>query len=479
MRQALHIFRKDVRYLRIEIGLMLVLAAAFAWVKIHIRINDWPDALVALAAAYLIARVIHADAIPGDRQFWLTRPYNRMSLAGAKLMFVWGCICVPIGLAQMGVALALGFPLRDAAPGLFWAQVFMFAAGAVPVVALAAVTSNIVPFICTALILALVVSGAQGARGYWFPGNDAAVPEPVEWIRDVVFAAAVLGVAILVLLWQYRDRSTAFSRVFAIVALNGLAALFLFVPASAPLRAQAWLSKKPALAAPVTISLKRPDGPAGMAGIGRGRFAMMRIPLMLTARSLPDGVEVRADALSISLEWPGRIWKPAMPGVNRRSQNVDGAVFDLTILMDPALYKQKREIPAAIRGSIFLTLFGEEERRAILPRNGRANAQDGLQCVASQFAGESDALVCMSLFRWPARLVYAQSGDEQSDFSNSRVSYSPFPADMSLDPLNVRWSDPIKTGDVTIVTRKPLTHFRRDFEIDGVRLEDFESSSRR
>jgi hypothetical protein len=37
------------------------------------------------AAVFLIARSIHAEAIPGDRQFWLARLYVRCSLFGAKL----------------------------------------------------------------------------------------------------------------------------------------------------------------------------------------------------------------------------------------------------------------------------------------------------------------------------------------------------------------------------------------------------------
>ena len=83
MKQALHIFRKDVDALRIEIGVFVLLALAFGWTKIHVSNDEWTDPLIVLAASFLIARAVHADALPGDRQFWLTRPYTRMSLLSA------------------------------------------------------------------------------------------------------------------------------------------------------------------------------------------------------------------------------------------------------------------------------------------------------------------------------------------------------------------------------------------------------------
>jgi hypothetical protein len=478
MRQALHIFSKDVRHLRIEIAVYLLLVAAFGWVKMHVMNDEWSDGLVALAAVYIIGRAIHADAIPGDRQFWLTRPYNRMSLAGAKLLFVYLCICVPIGLAQGAVLLASRISVASSLPGLIWSQTTLFAFGALPVVALAALTSSIVPFILTGLTLALIAFGGGSAVEYWFPTGFAAIPDPVDWVRSVVLAAAVLTIALMVLLWQYRDRSTGFSRVIAIVSLNLIALLFVFMPGALPLTAQEWLSKRPSLASNAAVSFKASDRMVPL--LSRGRFPTMKIPLMLVASRLPRDVEIRSDAVSMTLEWPDRTWRPmlTMQGANRRSESATAAIFDLILSMDPALYQRERSVPVTIRGSIFLTLFGDDERRTVTLRNGPVNVQDGLQCEEGPFTLEAEALFCRSMFRWPARLVYAQSGDQISDFSNTRISYSPFPSNMSLDPREVRWTDPVKTDAVTIITKKPLAHFRRNFEMSGIKLEDLENRGR-
>lgn len=91
MQQALHIFKKDVRYLSGEILLVIALAGVFAW-KLAAQ---WAEILLPIAAVYLIARLIHAEAIPGERQFWTTRPYRWQSLLAAKILFILAFVSGP------------------------------------------------------------------------------------------------------------------------------------------------------------------------------------------------------------------------------------------------------------------------------------------------------------------------------------------------------------------------------------------------
>jgi hypothetical protein len=473
MRQALHIFRKDVRYLRIEIGLFLLLAAAFAWVKTHLPRDDASDALIAIAAAYLIGRAVHADAVPGDRQFWLTRPYRRSSLSAAKLLFALVCVCVPIAIAQIAVVLAWHAPLAHALAGLVCSQFFVFAFGAVPIVALAAVTSGIIPFISTGLTLALVMFAGTSSVNAWFPSYTGTIPDSVDWVRALILLAAVLALAMLVLRWQYRDRATGLSRIVAIVSLNVAGLLFIFMPGWLPLAVEEKLSAKPELASQVTTGAAFLPASNGPGWFFRNRAADIRIPFAITAANLPPGAELRADAVSIRFEWPDRSWKPvAMPNANRRFETEDAAFFDAGVLMNPALFREKLSIPFTARGTVYLTLFGEENRRTVSLLNGPANVQDGLQCEESQFSWQIQAIFCRSFFRWPDRLVYARGGSVETDFSNTRISYSPFPADIGLDPMEFRWGDPVKADEVTIITKKPLVHFHRTFEMRNIRLRD-------
>jgi len=59
-----------------------------------------------------------------------------------------------------------------------------------------------------------------------------------------------------------------------------------------------------------------------------------------------------------------------------------------------------------------------------------------------------------------------------------QLSYSPFPAELSLNPVtpHVAWSTfkgPLDA--VTVVSLEPLTHVRAAIAIDGLRLADYEA----
>ena len=100
VQQALHIFRKDVREFRIEIAAILAMTALLvllsiqSWESLQERggPREGPGAvlsvLLPLAWIFLIARAVQAEALPGDRHFWLTRPYSRNGLALSKLLLV-------------------------------------------------------------------------------------------------------------------------------------------------------------------------------------------------------------------------------------------------------------------------------------------------------------------------------------------------------------------------------------------------------
>jgi hypothetical protein len=486
MKQALHIFRKDVDALRIEIGVFILLALAFGWQKLHAGNDEWSDVLVALAASFLIARAVHGDGIPGNRQFWLTRPYNRMSLLSAKLLFVLVCVSLPVACAQLAVALRLGYPLRDALAAVLFNQLALLGIGALPLLALSALTPGIIVFTVIAMAVALVSLGGSSTLLYWHPGGQWSIPGSVEWIQNACAEVLFLGTAAIVIFRQYRDRATRSSIVVAIAGLNIAAAVYVFLPAPMVLRAQSLFSKNAALSSGIAVSLKQAVNVPWLAG------PIMRVPLTLAVDHIPPGVEVRADDLNISVSWPGRPLRFAQqPGVERSSEDGTQAIFALTLPIDPALARERYNDPLTITGSLWLTIFGDDERRRISLRSGRALAQDGLACESFRLTDRAravipppgsevtewhpaDSLTCAALFRWPSKLVYAESGAERADFSNTLISYSPFPARVSLDPVEARWAGPIETEDVTIVTRRPLVHFRRNFGLTGIRLRDFE-----
>jgi hypothetical protein len=124
MRQAIHIFKKDVRHLWPEITVTLLVAAAFAFLGAGgARFLSDPGAsrnlarqmllfLLPVAWWILIARVIHAEPLPGDRQFWTTRPYDWKSLLGAKALFILGFVNLPLLISDVVILRAAEFQSR-------------------------------------------------------------------------------------------------------------------------------------------------------------------------------------------------------------------------------------------------------------------------------------------------------------------------------------------------------------------------------
>lgn len=485
MNQALHILRKDLYYLRVEVAVFVLLCAVFRW----------SEPLIPLAAVLLIARAVHADAIPGDHQFWLTRPYNRRSLIAAKLLFVALCIFLPISIAQLIVAHEAGFALTEAIPALLLSQSLLFVFVGLPVVALAALTSGIVPFIVIALILALIYTSGIATIGFSLSGYAGSVPGPVEWIRQIAVALPVAAITIVLLVRQYRWRATASSRIIGIASLSLAALLFVFIPASFALKAQSWFSKQPDLASPVTVTLRSIHQPA-MARNMSGSPALpgrdiMSVPFELVADHLPPNTELRIDNFVLSAFFPDRPVKFVNPpGTDRHTEENGHAVFSVPLIVGQPQFFSRLQQPLKIKGSVWLTLFGDDEKSPI-SLGTPAVIQDGLRCQSNRLADRArpvppppglptqrfyseDTIFCISLFQWPRKLVYADTSDSQADFASTRISYAPFAWGLSLDPIEVRWSELVGTGTVTILTRRPLVHFRRDFELTGVKFADFD-----
>ena len=84
MKLILHILRKDARRLWLPVlaslALLGVLAHEDRWRSDFSpgQVEGWLNLVLPLAWAVIVALVIHEEALTGDREFWLTRPYGRL-----------------------------------------------------------------------------------------------------------------------------------------------------------------------------------------------------------------------------------------------------------------------------------------------------------------------------------------------------------------------------------------------------------------
>jgi hypothetical protein len=212
MSPTLVIFKKDARHLWPHIALWIA-------VLVSSTIADpWGEAygstFVALAAAYLIVVVIQQEALPGDRQYWRTRPFHWHDNLRAKALFILAFVNAAVFLTHAVVLAAYGIPVIEHLTTLLRTQLFLTALILLPAAALAVVTSNLSQAMLFAFFgfVALVLVFAPVSHS---------LPALQVWI-GASMATAVAACAGLAILWiQYRHRRTPLARLaFLSVALT-------------------------------------------------------------------------------------------------------------------------------------------------------------------------------------------------------------------------------------------------------------------
>ncbi|HXA56898.1 MAG TPA: hypothetical protein VNU84_05640 [Candidatus Acidoferrum sp.] len=458
MRQVLHIFKKDVRYLRAEICLVAALTTILAW-KVG---QQWAQTLLALAATYLIARLVHAEAIPGDHQFWITRPYRWQSLLGAKILFTLAFVSLPTLLAQMYMLKEAGFAIAPNLPAVLWSQILNVSAVWLSVAALASVTPSILPFNFAAF--ALVAVGFIFEQSTIFHLTGVKWPVGFDWIRNSFGLLAIITVTLCVLCIQYKKRRTLFSRLFAVAGLTMIAVAYLYLPSTWAMNLQ---TRFPAQRTPPPSLQFELATPAESRSPARG---WADVPLAVNG--VPDNEDLEFDYARFEFQAPdGRLTQVDVVGANRQSTTAGAALFDFPFRIPASLFKGGQGDAVTFRASFYLTLFGNPRTKTIPLRRQPQDVADRLRCSLGIF----NRFVCESPFRWPSGIVYVQTGGAIAPLGYL-VSYSPFPAGINLDDsIEGRWTSVVSpfASEATVTVKEPVAHFRRDIRIANFRISDF------
>jgi hypothetical protein len=224
MNQILHIIRKDVRRHWPEILVSLGLTAVFVWYQprkwtgqvfpvrfVGGMLNALP-ALMSLSWAFMIARLVQGESLVGDRQFWITRPYDWYKLLASKLLAILLLIHVPLLIGQI-VLLRMGnFPLVSSLRGLIQIHFMFFVILVLPSVALAAVTSGIGQAALALLILFLLLLGIAGISSLV---PNSGMSDDVDGVEGLLFLAA----SVTVIMIQYIYRKALLARLLIAGAL--------------------------------------------------------------------------------------------------------------------------------------------------------------------------------------------------------------------------------------------------------------------
>src|SRR5262249_30503130 len=298
-------------------------------------------------------------------------------------------------------------------------------------------------------------------------GTEAVVwPEGVEWIRVGLFLSIVILTSGIVLFIQYRARQTNLSRLLGLVLLVFGILSSVSIPPTLATELHARFSVLPSFASQVRIEVGAM--PRKFAAARRDR---VQLSIPLDVNGIPADVDAHLDAASITLEAADGQKAAAftIPGKNVSSS---GLAFDDMLFVDPTFFfASQRKQPIKLRGTVYITVFGNRRSTNVTFTHGPQNVGDGLRCYVNEMSGQ---LHCLSALRWPRLLVDAKVRDETEHFW-PLISYSPFPSGMELNYVEEHrvGGPPPRNPQATILTMEPLAHFRTDFSVDDFQMERF------
>jgi hypothetical protein len=489
MREALLIFRKDVRHLWPRSVPLLAVTALWGWMECGLIANPVLGLLRGvwlLWAAFLGASAIHQEQLSGHQQYWLTRPYSRRHLLLAKGLFLAIFAVLPV-LVMQAVSLSVnGLPPLRYVP-LLLSTALIFAGGAALIVAaLASVTGNLVQLLwgflpaAGVVILGFVVAGTKDNTWRW---------DGLEWIRNSALAAVVLAASIAVLLLQYSLRKTAASR-----CLLGGAIL---IAATGPFLGT-WHG---AWAIECTLSGRQLDGAAARMAFDPAirptvsfadaiysphlGEAGINLPILVTG--IPAGTEVVSERIAARIDAPGgNSWTSewtrvggvysARPLEDPRVIRGDGHSWQY-VNVDEAFYRAVKDTPVHVHTTVALTLLGERKTAPLATRDRTRHLPDEGICHLAPGPFQSLMVFCA----WPARApvrsyVLARSlrnGQSLASLLTTGFS-SPYSMDGSVwERASTLFSPPPEPLEMQLETWQAVARFDRELDLPQIRLADY------
>jgi len=487
MREALLIFRKDVRHLWPRTIPVLACTALLGWIeRLPLALSGPLRFLWLLAATFLVVSVIQQEALPGHQQHWLTRPYRRGHLFLAKALF----LAVFAGLPLLTIE-AISLWVNGVSPWphvpLLLITTVIFAGGTCLIVAaLASVTGNLVEFLWGflpsfgAVILCQVLAGRSQEAGGW--GS-------LEWSRSVALGTVLLAAACTVLYLQYSRRKTARSRVLLGGAILIAAAGPFLGSWHGAFALEGKLSQRQLDAAAARLALDPAGRPAlGFADAlyspGAGQ-AGINLPILMNG--IPADTEVVCERVAARIEAPdGRSWASAWTrkgGLYRTTPLEDPYVIPSDgpyweyVNLDDGFYQSVKDTAVHLHTTVALTLLGERQT-ALLATRDRNEYHSG-EGMCRVFPGPFAKLevFCAWVGHAPARsYVTAVSIRNGQTFASliSAGSGDPFPMNGSVwDRGQTLFSPPPATHEMDLETWQAVAHFDRDLDIPQIRLAGY------
>lgn len=426
----------------------------------------------------------------GDRQFWVTRPYEWKKLLAAKLLFVFAFVNVPLLFLQVFLLLKAGFPPTRYVVGLLWLQLLWVLILIWPVAILATVTASIGQFM-------LAVLGVLLYSMIVFPGVFRLVPAAevsgANSIPASLECLVIAGASLAAVLTQYARRRTARSRVLLLAA----AAAFPIIVFAAPYRTLiAYFYPRPRAGQqlPVQIAFDPAKPASHEGGYPEKNKVHVGIPLLVSGvengwKISVDGIMERVTA-NEGLEWNSGWHRSGAHFLPNRQHN------QVSITMDTDFFEKVKSSPVKVHITFALAPSHARETIRIVVQPGQFTVPGDGRCSFSPIA--PDDIFCLFPPTFSDLQVSARS-DEIT--CTPRGKETPLPAGtvgygsitgvaVGINPVHLEtlrlwdWGE-FETRDslLRLCPGTPLSVFtnwedstrtRSELDIDGIRLVDYQ-----
>jgi hypothetical protein len=509
MKQILNIFRKDLRRYWRESAVSVALLMVYSWNDVRgwaserdavgyggIRgfisyqfLLGLVTVLLPAAWAFLIVRVVQGESLVGDKQFWITRPYEWKKLLAAKVLFVVLTINVPLLIADSFLLAKAGFLPAHYVGGLLWMQLMISLTLILPVATLATVTASVVQMILSALGIVLYLIGVAALVSA-IPSSNFSGP------ADFLELMLLIATCFAVLLWQYSRRKTVLSRCL----IGGLALATVLIAVATPYRAivdHEFPGLGPGEPPPVQLALLSAPPPKEAAVPDKEQELVFQIPL--STSGIADDSIVVLSGVMVSLEAPdGPRWNSGWksPGISlypdQKSTQVD-------FTLKKKFLERVNAVPVRARISLALTEYHDQNRREFVTPSGEFLMPDVWFCTAETsylrrihcrmpLRTPSSILITSDLSATTCRAIGEESRAETQEIARNWHHYSDSgPAEFGISPVKTvdfylwaqhysvrRTISGICPGTLLMISNPEFVRSRRmELEISSLRLSDY------
>ena len=456
MKQVWNIFKKDFRHHWPAVAASVAVLTAFAWMEVRSWNQDdtmatgLPGmfasrflsglgvALVPISWMFVIVRVVQGESLVGDRQFWVTRPYDWKKLLLAKTLFILVFVNLPLFVLDVFLLAKAGFRPMSYLPGLLFLQWMWILLLFLTTVGLATVTATIAQMLLAILIVAIYLIGMVAL--------SSVIPNSSFSSGDSIAGFVLVATALAVILLQYSRRTTALSR-WLILGLGAALTLQMVATPYRRLIAREY-PLSGAGESPLTWSLLPGHAPApdDFFSVGGDQIPIL-LPFSLSSLPKDTLLEVNGSILTLTnpqgAQWDsGWQFSSMMLFPGQKTANIE-------VNIKKSVFDRMNSSPVKARLLIAFTVFHDKNQRAFVTPRGEFALPDLGQC--SLKTGYWPRLTCKVPLRNPNFLLIT------SDMATNTCplgagSTPPAPGERAHDAIQNSDSSPAEMGISPIKT---------------------------